>query len=136
MENLKRKRKNDRSLVKHIAHPRSFPVESGDLAGPTHRNCYMRGKVLKGGDDGDRFRSLCDDLEEELVAYGQRSVLTISDSFIGLALGPVMIAGSFLGKRVVDRLPERVFVPIIEAVLMIAGLVFALNPRIKSQSHP
>jgi hypothetical protein len=46
---------------------------------------------------------------------------------IGLALGPIMILGSFLGKRIVDRLPERVFVVIIEAVLVIAGLTFLIR---------
>lgn len=33
-----------------------------------------------------------------------------------------MIAGSFTGKRVVDRLPERNFVFIIESLLVIAGV--------------
>ena len=38
-----------------------------------------------------------------------------------------MIAGSFVGKRIVDRIPERVFVVIIEAVLVAAGLVFLIR---------
>ncbi len=63
----------------------------------------------------------------KLVAYEQTSVLTLSNCVVGLALGPVMIAGSFLGKRIVDRLPERVFVRIIEAVLIIAGLMFLIR---------
>ena len=36
----------------------------------------------------------------------------------GLALGPIMVAGSFAGKRVVDRLSERVFVLIIDLTLL------------------
>lgn len=63
----------------------------------------------------------------KLVAYRQTSVLTTSDSIAGLALGPVMILGSFLGKRVVDRLPEKVFIALIEAVLLIAGLIFLIR---------
>ncbi|MFP5227590.1 MAG: sulfite exporter TauE/SafE family protein [Acidobacteriota bacterium] len=63
----------------------------------------------------------------KLVAYGQASVLTWSDIFIGLALGPVMIFGSFLGKRIVDRLPQRVFVAIIELVLIVAGVMFIIH---------
>jgi uncharacterized protein len=39
-------------------------------------------------------------------------------------LGPIMVAGSFAGKRVVDRLPERVFVLIIDLTLLAAGLMF------------
>ena len=38
-----------------------------------------------------------------------------------------MILGSLLGKRIVDRLPEIVFVAIIEAVLIIAGLIFLIR---------
>jgi len=40
---------------------------------------------------------------------------------VGLALGPIMIVGSYIGKRILDRLPERVFVVIIELVLVGAG---------------
>lgn len=63
----------------------------------------------------------------KLVAYRQSSILTQSDAVIGLALGPIMILGSFLGKRIVDRLHERVFVAIIEAVLVTAGLAFLIR---------
>lgn len=60
----------------------------------------------------------------KLIAYGQTAVLTASDVWTGLALGPVMVGGSFLGKRIVDRVPEKAFVWIIEAVLVLAGVVF------------
>jgi uncharacterized membrane protein YfcA len=57
----------------------------------------------------------------KLVAYTGASVLRAPSVGVGLALGPLMIAGSFAGKRIVDRLPERVFVLLIEAVLVGAG---------------
>lgn len=63
----------------------------------------------------------------KLVAYGQTGVLTWSGVVIGLALGPIMILGSFLGKRIVDRLSERVFVAIIEGVLVVAGVLFLVR---------
>lgn len=62
-----------------------------------------------------------------LVAYRQTAVLTWNATWIGLLLGPVMILGSFIGKRIVDRLPERVFVLIIEGVLIAAGLLFLIR---------
>jgi uncharacterized membrane protein YfcA len=37
-----------------------------------------------------------------------------------------MIAGSWIGKRIVDRMPERVFVAVIEVVLVVAGLIFLI----------
>ncbi len=63
----------------------------------------------------------------KLVAYRETSILTVSSLGIGLALGPLMVAGSAVGKRIVDRLPERVFVALIEAVLVLAGLGFLLG---------
>lgn len=45
-----------------------------------------------------------------------------------LVLGSIVIpGGSFWGKRIVDRLPEKMFVLLIEAVLMAAGLLFLIG---------
>ncbi len=63
----------------------------------------------------------------KLVAYHQASVLKGSAIIVGLALGPIMILGSYVGKKVVDRLSERVFVLVIEVVLLIAGLLFLVR---------
>lgn len=63
----------------------------------------------------------------KLFAYRQAAVLTGSDALVGLMLGPLMIAGSYLGKHIVHRLPGKVFVVLIEAVLVVAGLVFLLR---------
>lgn len=63
----------------------------------------------------------------KLVAYGTAALLTTATVGIGLVMAPVMIAGSVIGKRIVDRLPERVFVAIIESVLIVAGLVFLIG---------
>ncbi|HEV2136325.1 MAG TPA: sulfite exporter TauE/SafE family protein [Terracidiphilus sp.] len=60
----------------------------------------------------------------KLIAYRQKAVLTARDCLIGLVLGPVMVTGSYLGKLILDRVPEKVFVWLIEAVLIIAGVVF------------
>jgi uncharacterized membrane protein YfcA len=63
----------------------------------------------------------------KLVAYGGTSVLTFQNVMAGLALGPLMILGSFLGKKVLDRLPEWVFVWLVEATLILAGLGFLIG---------
>jgi uncharacterized membrane protein YfcA len=41
-------------------------------------------------------------------------------------MAPAMIAGSWIGKRIVDRLPERVFVAVIEVVLVVTGIAFLI----------
>lgn len=63
----------------------------------------------------------------KLVAYGGASILSLAAVGIGLALGPIMVAGSFIGKRILDRLPERIFVAIIEVVLVVAGVTFLVT---------
>lgn len=63
----------------------------------------------------------------KLVAYGGTSVLTLENATAGLALGPIMIFGSFVGKKVLDRLPEHVFVWLIEVTLIFAGLAFLIS---------
>jgi uncharacterized membrane protein YfcA len=63
----------------------------------------------------------------KLVAYGGTSVLTFANVMAGLALGPIMVFGSFVGKKVLDRLPERVFVWLIEATLIVAGVGFLIS---------
>jgi uncharacterized protein len=60
----------------------------------------------------------------KLIAYRESAVLPVHAIVSGLALGPIMVAGSFAGKRVVDRLPERVFVSIIDVTLLAAGVMF------------
>ena len=63
----------------------------------------------------------------KLVAYGGAAVLTVHAALVGLALGPVMVGGSWAGKRIVDRLPERVFPLLVEAVLLVSGLQLLLT---------
>jgi uncharacterized membrane protein YfcA len=57
----------------------------------------------------------------KLVAYGSTSLLSPRVLAVGLLLAPCMVLGSALGKRVVDRLPERTFVAVIELVMVAAG---------------
>ena len=63
----------------------------------------------------------------KLVAYRQLAILSLQAVYVGVALGPIMVAGSFAGKRVMDRLPASVFVVIIEVVMLIAGFLFIVR---------
>jgi uncharacterized membrane protein YfcA len=63
----------------------------------------------------------------KLVVYRQAAVLPNAAILAGLALGPVMVAGSWAGHRIVDRLPETVFVAIIEITMVAAGLLFLVK---------
>jgi uncharacterized membrane protein YfcA len=63
----------------------------------------------------------------KLAIYRETAVLPDSAIMAGLALGPLMVAGSWVGSRIVDRLPERVFVGVIEATMVVAGLLFVVR---------
>jgi hypothetical protein len=60
----------------------------------------------------------------KLLAYGQAKILTQHSIIVGLGLGPLMIAGSFLGHRIVNRLPTAIFVGIVELFMVVAGILF------------
>jgi uncharacterized protein len=62
----------------------------------------------------------------KLVAYGNASLLNFHNLAVGVSLGPIMIFGSFVGKKVIDWMPEKVFVLIIEATLLVAGVGFLI----------
>lgn len=63
----------------------------------------------------------------KLATYGGASVLGTGAVLSGLALAPLMVAGAWGGKRVLDRLPERAFVILIELVLLVAGTLLLVG---------
>jgi uncharacterized membrane protein YfcA len=63
----------------------------------------------------------------KLIAYRSSAVLPLHAVFVGLVLAPIMVLGSFTGKRIVERLPEAVFVWLIEATLVAAGVLFIVK---------
>jgi uncharacterized protein len=95
--------------------------------GPIMAPFFLAFGLVKGAYIGTEAMSTVVMHVTKLVAYRQASVLKISAISAGLALGPIMILGSFVGKKVVDRLSERAFVFIIEAVLITAGLLFLIR---------
>jgi len=129
-------------LWRHIRpKPKSFPVESfagigagasflsallGSV-GPIMAPFFLAYGLVKGAYIGTEALSTVVMHIVKLIAYRQTAVLTLSGALIGLGLGPVMILGSFLGKHILDRLPEKVFVAIIEGVLIVAGLLFLVR---------
>lgn len=92
--------------------------------GPLMAPFYLAFGLVKGAYIGTEALSAVVMHVAKLAAYQRADVLSGSGLLVGAALGPVMVLGSYLGKRIVDRLPERLFVAIIEIVLVAAGAVF------------
>ena len=63
----------------------------------------------------------------KLGVYGGYALLRLQTVIAGLAIGGVMFLGSYLGKRLLNRVPERMFPSIIEGVLVVAGLLFLVQ---------
>ena len=62
----------------------------------------------------------------KLAVFGSAQILRPGLIVAGLTLIPFMIAGTVIGKRVLARVPERVFALLIEGMLVFAGLNFLL----------
>ncbi len=63
----------------------------------------------------------------KLGVYGSYTLIDLNSGLVGVAIGSVMFAGSYLGKQILNRLPEARFPLIIDAVLLVAGLLFIIR---------
>jgi uncharacterized membrane protein YfcA len=60
----------------------------------------------------------------KIVAYQQTNYLSLKSVLIGMGMGSVMILGSWIGTRLLHRMPERAFFVLVEITLLITGVVF------------
>lgn len=97
--------------------------------GPLMAPFFLAYGLVKGGYIATEALSTVVMHVAKLAAYQGTAVLTLHAIEIGLALGPIMVVGSWTGKRIVDRLPERVFIFLIEATMTGAGLLFLIRGR-------
>ncbi|BCJ47930.1 hypothetical protein GCM10010168_22890 [Actinoplanes ianthinogenes] len=63
----------------------------------------------------------------KIAAYGAGDLLTREVLVYGAALTPATLAGAWAGRRIVGRLSDRVFVLLVEAGLLVAGLLFLIG---------
>jgi uncharacterized membrane protein YfcA len=57
------------------------------------------------------------------------ALLTREAVIVGLVLGSTMFVGTWAGRRLLERMSDRVFLGIIEAMLVLMGLHSLLFPR-------
>ena len=63
----------------------------------------------------------------KLAVYGSYSLVDLRILLTGLGIGAVMIIGTFLGSKLLKRVPERLFPYIIELTLLISGLLLIIR---------
>jgi hypothetical protein len=62
------------------------------------------------------------------VVFQRYELLSGATVAVGLWIGVIMIAGAWAGRRLLERMSERTFLRVIEALLVIFGLQFLLWP--------
>ena len=62
------------------------------------------------------------------VGFARYALLGWDTVALGCVLGATMLAGSWIARRLLDRMSDRVFLLIIEAMLVVMGLQFLLFP--------
>jgi uncharacterized membrane protein YfcA len=60
----------------------------------------------------------------KLGVYGSYALVGLKTLFVGSAIGVVMFFGTYIGKRILDRVPERIFPYVIEVTLLVSGIIF------------
>ncbi|HET6214309.1 MAG TPA: sulfite exporter TauE/SafE family protein [Micromonosporaceae bacterium] len=65
----------------------------------------------------------------KLIVFGAAAVVTAYTGMVGLGLAPAAAAGAWAGKQIVDRLPVRIFVVLVEAGLVASGLLLLVRGR-------
>lgn len=63
----------------------------------------------------------------KLAGYGAGDLMTGTVLMYGAALTPATLAGAWVGRKIVDRISDRVFVHLVEAGLVVAGVLFLLG---------
>jgi uncharacterized membrane protein YfcA len=63
----------------------------------------------------------------KLAAYGTGDLLTRRVLLYGLALTPATLLGAWTGKHLVGKMSDRVFVVLVEAGLLVAGVLFLVG---------
>ena len=63
----------------------------------------------------------------KLGVYGSYALIGLRSLLIGIAIGAIMILGTYLGKRLLNKVPEHIFPYIIEGTMLVAGIIFLVR---------
>ncbi len=92
--------------------------------GPLQAPFFLAYGLVKGAYIGTEALATVTMHVVKIGVYSGYSLLTPETFALGLGIGAVLIGGSWFGKRILDRVPERVFPVIVEGVIVLAGLQF------------
>lgn len=93
-------------------------------AGPFLAPFFVSYGLVKGAYIGTEALATVTMHLSKLPTYYATGTLSRTAIITGLSLGPMMILGSFIGKRIVDRIPVRVFTIMIDVIVVGFGVLF------------
>ncbi len=96
-------------------------------AGPLIAPFFLAFGLVKGAYIGTEALSALLMHASKLIAYGGGDALSLRAIYIGMMLGPMLIVGTYLGKRLVNHLPERFFKCIVDIAIVVVGLAFLVG---------
>ncbi len=96
-------------------------------AGPLVAPFFLAFGLVKGAYIGTEALSALLMHATKLVAYGGGDALSMQSITTGIMLGPILIVGTMLGKRLVDRVSEKVFSKLIDVAMIVVGAMFLIR---------
>jgi uncharacterized protein len=96
-------------------------------AGPLAAPFFLAFGLVKGAYIGTEAMTAVVMHITKLGVYVSYALIGVRTLLIGLGIGVVMILGTYLGKHILNRVPERIFPYIIEATLLISGILFLVR---------
>jgi uncharacterized protein len=96
-------------------------------AGPVAAPFFLAYGLVKGAYIGTEAMTAVIMHIIKLGVYGSYALIGIRTLLIGLGIGAVMILGTFLGIKLLHRVPEKIFPFIIEVTLLVSGILFVVR---------
>ena len=69
------------------------------------------------------------------IVYNQYSLIGLTDLYYGLFIGLAMILGSWIGKRIIEKISREKFPLLVEILLLVSGIQLILDSVIKTVSQ-
>jgi len=92
------------------------------FAGPLVAPFFLATGLVRGAYIGTEAAAALSVHAVKLPVYGLGGVVSQRAVLAGAALAPALIAGAWIGKRIVDRVSTKVFTVLVEAALLIAAI--------------
>jgi hypothetical protein len=97
------------------------------VVGPVAAPFFLAYGLVKGAYIGTEAMTTVAMHVTKLGVYGGYALVSLKIILVGLAIGAIMFLGTYLGKHILNRVPEKMFPYIIEGVLLLSGIIFILR---------